>query len=146
MVIRRNAQKNLRAQDKFFARRENIRTEPTLNTSITMSDSILDSEDRSTLEYIITHVFFPLQLPDKDDQGVSNDRSLTGAIAAAARLYTVHTGELPQWHCILRMLDNLHATVHSRNLDRSLTYSQFQGMNVGGEPFSFYHIAEPHDV
>ena len=111
-----------------------------------MSDSVLDPEDRSTLEYIITHVFFPLQLPDKDDRGISNDRALSGAVAAATCLYTVHAGESPQWHCILRMLDNLRATVRSRSLDRSLTISQFQSMNVGGEPFSFYHIAEPHDV
>ena len=144
--MQRNARKNIRAQDKFFTRRKNIRTELTLNTSITMSDSVLDPEDRSTFEYIITHVFFPLQLPDEDDQGAGNDRSLSGAIAAAARLYTVHTGESPQWHSILRMLDNLRATVRSRNLDEPLTISQFQSMNVGGEPFSFYHIAEPHDV
>ena len=111
-----------------------------------MSDSVLDPEDRSTLEYIITHVFFPLQLPDEDDQGVSNDRSLSGAIANAARLYTVHTSELPQWHGILRMLDNLRTTVRSRDLDRFLTFSQFQSMNVGGEPFGFYHIAEPQDM
>ena len=111
-----------------------------------MSDSVLDPADRSTFEYIITHVFFPLQLPDGDDQDINNDCSLSRAISAAARLYTVHTSELPQWDGILRMLDNLRATVRSENLDRSLTFSQFQSMDVGGEPFSFYHIAEPHDM
>ena len=111
-----------------------------------MSDSVLDPEDRSTFEYIITHVFFPLQLPDGDDQDINNDRSLSGAIAAAARLYTVHTGESPQWHGILRMLDNLRDIVRLQNLDGSLTISQLHGMNVGGELFDFHHIIDPHGL
>ena len=114
-----------------------------------MSNSILDPEDRSALEYIITHVFCPLQLPGKDDQSVSYDRSLAGSVAAAARLYTVHgrRANTTQWNSILRMLDNLRATVHSRSLDRTLAISQLRSMDVGGEPFTrFHHIAEPHDV
>ena len=55
-----------------------------------MSNSVLEPEGVSTLEYIVTHVFFPLQLPDEDDQSVRSDRSLAGAIATAAHLYAVH--------------------------------------------------------
>ena len=113
-----------------------------------MSDSILDPGDLSTLEYIVTHVFFPLQLPGEDDQRIGNDRSLVGAIATAAHLYTVHASEanIPQWGSILRMLDKLQAIVQHQNLDKSMAVSQLRTMVDGGEPFGFHHIAEPHDM
>ena len=113
-----------------------------------MPSSVLDREDLSTLEYIVTHVFCPLQLPGEDDQSVHNDRSLAGAIAAAARFYAVHASDtnIPLWHSISRMLDHLRAIVQPPNLDRSLTTSQLHNMNVGGEPVGFHRISETHDV
>ncbi|KAH0834182.1 hypothetical protein J3R83DRAFT_11491 [Lanmaoa asiatica] len=98
-----------------------------------MSHSVLDPGDLCRLEYIVTHVFFPLKLPDGDDQSVRNDRSLARAIASAARIYCDHVdrAKLPQWHHILGMLDNLQATVQFEGLDRSRTISQLSNMNVG---------------
>ena len=113
-----------------------------------MPSSVLDPEDPSALEYIITHVFCPLQLPDKDDQSFRNDCSLAGAIATAARLCAVHISDTstPLWHSISRMLDNLLDIVQFRYLDRSLTISQLQNMNIGGKPFGFHRISEAYEV
>jgi hypothetical protein len=98
-----------------------------------MSHSIIDPPDLAILQYIVTHVFCPLQLPDGDDHSVLNDRSLAGAITSVARLHDDHVGEadMPQWHCISRMLDNLLATVQFESLDESQTVSQLTNMNVG---------------
>ncbi|KAF8127615.1 hypothetical protein EV363DRAFT_1513903 [Boletus edulis] len=73
-----------------------------------MSHSDL-SRDIATLQYIVTHVFCPLQLPDGDDYSIYNDRSLVGLVATVARLYSDHVDQtnMPQWHSISRMLDNL---------------------------------------
>ena len=113
-----------------------------------MSTSVLDPEDLSTLKYIVTHVFFPLQLPDRDDRSVRNDRSLAGAVATAARLYAVHASgtNIPLWHSISQMLDNLRDSVQHQKLDRSLAVSQLRTMVDGGEPFGFHRMLETHDV
>ena len=113
-----------------------------------MSDSVLNPEDLSTLHYIITHVFSPLQLPDGDDHSVSNEHSLAGAIAAAAHLYTIHVGHsnIPQWHSIPRMLDNLRDTVQFQSFDRFHTVSQFGSMEVGGESLSLHNSAGTYDT
>ena len=99
------------------------------------SPSLLDPGDFCTLQYIITHVFFPLQLPDGDDHSVRHDHSLAGAIASVARLHSVHVSkaDMPQWHSISRMLDNLRAIVQFEGLDRSRTISQLSNMDVGGK-------------
>ena len=113
-----------------------------------MSDSVLNPEDLSTLHYIVTHVFSPLQLPDGDDHSVSNERSLTGAVAAAAHLYTTHVGHsnIPQWHSIPRMLENLRDTVRFQSFDRFQTVSQIRSMDVGGELLSLYNPAGTYDT
>ena len=112
-----------------------------------MSNSVLDPEDLPTLEYIVTHVFCPLQLPDGDDHSVINDRSLTAAIAAAAHLYTVHNrSNAPEWHGIPRMLENLRDVVQFQSLDNSKTISQLRQMNVGGEPSGLDVFLEIHDA
>ena len=107
-----------------------------------MSHSIIDPPDLAILQYIVTHVFCPLQLPDGDDHSVLNDRSLAGAITSVARLHDDHVGEadMPQWHCISRMLDNLLATVQFESLDESQTVSQLTNMNVGGKPLSLNDV------
>ena len=100
-----------------------------------MSYSVLDHEDIRTLEYIVTHVFIPLKLPDGDDHSVRNDRSLAAAIASAAHLYSGHVdnASLPEWRHISGMLDNLQAAVQFESLDRFRTISQLSNMHVGGK-------------
>jgi hypothetical protein len=108
--------------------------------------SLLDPGDLCTLQYIATHVFCSLQLPDGDDHSIHNDRSLAGAVSSAMRLYgdRVDQAIFAQWHSISRMLDNLRAVVQFEGLDRSQTISQLSSMNVGGKPSSL-HSMYPRD-
>ena len=100
-----------------------------------MSGSIIDPGDPSALKYIITHVFFPLQLPDGDDHSIHNDHSLARAIASVAQLHGDHVSKAiaPQWQSISQMLNNLRAVVRFESLDRSRTISQLSDMKVGGK-------------
>ena len=101
---------------------------------VRMSRSLLDPGDHCTLQYIVTHVFCALQLPDGDDNSIRNDRSLAGAITSVMRLYGVHIDQanMAQWHSITRMMDNLQAIIRLESLDRPKTFSQLCSMNVGG--------------
>ena len=100
-----------------------------------MSHSALDIGHIPTLNYIITHVFCPLQLPHEDDHTTYNNHSLVGAVAIAARLYTVHVNQAntPQWRVVSTMLENLQDTVRSKNLDNVQIISQLNGMDIGGK-------------
>ena len=109
---------------------------------------VLHPGDLCTLKYIVTHVFCPLQLPDGDDHSVRHDHSLVGAIASAARLHSDHLSkaDMPQWHSISRMLDNLRAIVQFEGLDESQTISRLRNMDVGGKLSSVHSILETHNV
>ncbi|KAF8555161.1 hypothetical protein OG21DRAFT_1439060 [Imleria badia] len=100
-----------------------------------MSPSLLGPRtgDLCALQYIVTHVFPPLQLPDGDDHSIRNDGSLAGVVASVARLYSDHIDQakVPQWPGISRMLDNLQATLQFESLDQFRTVSQLSSMNVG---------------
>ena len=114
-----------------------------------MSDySVLDPGDIRTLKYIITHVFCPLQLPDEDDHSISNDHSLAKAIATAACLFSDHLGQanIPHWHSVSRMLENLQAVIQFECLDRFQTTSQLSSMEVGGKLSSLPSILKTHDA
>ena len=110
--------------------------------------SLLDPGELCTLQYIVTHVFCSLQLLDGDDHSIRNDRSLTRAVSFVMRLYGDHVDQanLPLWHSISGMLDNLRIAVQFEGLDRSKTFSQLRSMNVGGKPSSLHSILETHNV
>ena len=107
-----------------------------------MSPSLLGPQvgDLGSLQYISTHVFSPLQLPDRDDHSIPNDRSLSRAVASVARLYSNHIDQakVPQWYSIPQMLDNIHAAVQYESLDHSRTVSQLGSMNVAGKLSSLH--------
>ena len=113
-----------------------------------MSHSLLDPGDLCTLQYVVTHVFCPLQLPDGDDHTIRNDYSLAGAVTSAMRLYgdCGDQANMAQWRIITQMLDNLHAVVQFERLDRFLTFSQLSSMNVGGMLSSLCSVLETHGV
>jgi hypothetical protein len=113
-----------------------------------MSRSLLDPGDHCTLQYIVTHIFCSLQLPDGGDQSIRNDRSLAGAISSVMRLYSDHVDQanMAQWRSIVRMLDNLQAVVQSESLDRFRIISQLGSMDVGGKLSSLCSIPETHNV
>ena len=100
-----------------------------------MPRTLLDPGDLCTLQYIITHVFCPLQLPGGDDHSIHNDCSLADAISSVLRQYSdyVDQANMPQWHSISGMLDNLRAIVQFERLDMSQTVSQLSSMSVGSK-------------
>ncbi|KAF8439863.1 hypothetical protein L210DRAFT_3540646 [Boletus edulis BED1] len=90
------------------------------------------SGDLATLQYIVTHVFCPLQLPGGDDRSIRHECSLVETIATVLRQYDDRVeANIPRWHSISRMLDNMQAIVQFESLDRSQTVSQLIGMDVG---------------
>jgi len=90
-------------------------------------------EDKS-LEYLITHIFCPLRLPEGDDNSLDNSLALSRAAYSAACAYAQHTSDSAstQWQCIVKMLRNLNHTVSSNSLDEALLESQIRSMKVGG--------------
>ena len=90
-------------------------------------------EDKQ-LEYLITHIFCPLRLPDGDDHSLENDRALSRAAYSAACAYSQYTSDSAstQWNCAVDMLRSLDHTMSSTSLDEALLESQIRSMNVGG--------------
>jgi hypothetical protein len=88
-----------------------------------------------TLEYIITHVFCPLRLPDVVDHAFSNDHDLIRAVLDAAQVYSTRVDAdagQSEWPPIERMLENLGMTVQSARLDKRRVISQLSRMQPGG--------------
>ena len=87
-------------------------------------------------EYVMTHVFLPVQLGQNTHLFSTHegDLSLVRAVCAAAHAYSTHVYETSEdlWHCITKMLDNLLASVQSERLDKHRTISQLRGMQTGG--------------
>jgi hypothetical protein len=98
--------------------------------------SLSSSDHASTpLNYVVTHVFLPVQLPDKSDYTLENAHSLTRAVCAAAHTYGTYicgTSEQAQWDRITKMLDHLQASVQSELMHNDQIISQLQGMQTGG--------------
>ena len=92
----------------------------------------------TTLEYLITHVFLPVNLPRKSDYTPENDHALALAACVAANTYTPRvsgTSEQAQWQSITKMLDNLQEFVQSEHIDPDRpdhVISQLQGMQTRG--------------
>ncbi|KAG1894568.1 uncharacterized protein F5891DRAFT_1255076 [Suillus fuscotomentosus] len=73
------------------------------------------SEDQSSLEYIINHVFLPLKLPQGSDQSLENDLVLSEAVFDAAITFSdqLPSDKLRLWTNILKMLNNLKDSIRS---------------------------------
>ncbi|KAG1876981.1 hypothetical protein C8R48DRAFT_759262 [Suillus tomentosus] len=71
------------------------------------------TEDQSSLEYIINHVFFPLKLPQGSDQSLENDLALSEAVFDAAITFSdqLPSDKLRLWTNILKMLNNLKDSI-----------------------------------
>ncbi|KAH7882707.1 hypothetical protein F5I97DRAFT_1931318 [Phlebopus sp. FC_14] len=95
--------------------------------------STSNPDTQTFLEYIITHVFVPLRLPDGDDHSVSKDLALADAVCDSARVYAEHVrvaGE-PQWGTIINMLSHLSATMRFETLSATEIVSQIRSMQPG---------------
>ena len=95
-------------------------------------------ENRPALEYAVTHVFFPVQLPEVNDYTPPNDHLLARAVCASAHAFSKvidDTLEL-QWNPVVKMLDNLQTSVLSEHLDEGCVISQLGAMQTGGMTLS----------
>ena len=89
----------------------------------------------ASLNYVVTHVFLPNQLPPKNDYSTDSNHSLARAVCAAAHAYRTHVcgiSEQAQWHHIARMLENLRASIQSEHIVSDHVISQLRGMQSGG--------------
>jgi hypothetical protein len=89
----------------------------------------------TSLCYVVTHVFLPVQLPKEIDYTLENSHSLARAVCAATYAYGTHvsgTSEQAQWNRITKMLDNLQASVQSEHMDNGHVISQLRGTETGG--------------
>ena len=111
-----------------------------------MTEAGADVLEDESLEYLITHIFCPLRLPDGDDHSLDNDRALSRAAYSAACAYSQYTSSI-QWQGIVDMLRRLNLTMSSNSLDEVLLEFQIQSMKAGGtnsvesiyfELYSFY--------
>jgi hypothetical protein len=90
----------------------------------------------AVLEYIITHIFCPIKLPQDDDYTAESDRALLDVILGSARNFAsfLPYNEQDQWGPLLKMLENLAVTTTSRSL-KTLTEdieSQVRSVQTGG--------------
>jgi hypothetical protein len=93
-----------------------------------------ESSQTDVLEYIITHIFCPIQLPQHNDYTLDNDRALLDVVLGSARKFV---GSLPdhdqeQWSPSLRMLENLAVTMTSPSLTADVIEPQIKSMQGGG--------------
>ena len=87
-----------------------------------------------SLRYSVTHVFLPVNPPDKTDYTLKNRHSLARAVCAAAHAYATYVDgstEQAQWHRIAKMLDNLQ-DVQSEHVNTEHVVSQLRGIETGG--------------
>ena len=89
----------------------------------------------TSFNYVVTHVFLPVQLPERRDHTLENEHSLARAVCATAHAYDAHvcgTSEQAQWHHVAKMLDSLQVSVQSEHMNNEHVISQLRGMQTGG--------------
>src|SRR5438128_11494909 len=103
----------------------------------TMTHEETDLLEYKALQYLITHIFCPLKLPDGDDHSPNNDRTLSSvAYRKAYDYFQCFSGSASaQWQRIVKMLRNLDHAISSNALDEALLDSQIQSMEIGGMDF-----------
>ncbi|KAI6138917.1 hypothetical protein BKA82DRAFT_3009383 [Pisolithus tinctorius] len=86
-----------------------------------------------SLEYKITHVFCPLQLPDGDDHSHPNDLALSEAVRDSAFEFYWNLGYLEKnhWECVKKLLQNLYQAMYFHQLQENCVASQLESMTVG---------------
>jgi hypothetical protein len=101
------------------------------------TNSSLSSEseeiDTAALEYIITHIFCPIKLPQNDDYTAKSDCALLNVVLCSARNFVsfLPDNDQEQWGPLLKMLENLGTTTISPSLTKDIG-SQIRSMRGGG--------------
>ncbi|KAI6119096.1 hypothetical protein EV401DRAFT_1861944 [Pisolithus croceorrhizus] len=85
------------------------------------------------LQYKITHVFCPLQLPDGDDYCHSNDLSLSEAVCQSAVDYSGYLdgSAKADWECVRKLLQNICDTMRIHQLKAKCVDLQLKSMTAG---------------
>ncbi|KAG1873801.1 hypothetical protein F4604DRAFT_1765091 [Suillus subluteus] len=92
-----------------------------------------ESPQTDVLEYIITHIFCPIKLPQHSDYTLENDRSLLDVVLGSARKFVSSLPDHDQehWCPSLKMLENLAVTMTSPSLTGDVVGSQIKSMQAG---------------
>ena len=90
--------------------------------------------EKSQLEYISNHVFFPPKLPQEDDYQVTHEKALCESVIASALEYRVHApaSDRDRWGKIKKMLENLRNTQESEALSQERIRESIADMQIGG--------------
>lgn len=102
-------------------------------SKLDMAASASESEEMSMLEYIITHIFCPIKLPQHDDYADTSDRALLDVVLGSARKFVsfLPHDDQEEWGPLLKTLKNLGATTTSRSLTKDIEL-QIGSMQAGG--------------
>jgi len=101
------------------------------------TNSPLSSESeeitKAALEYIITHIFCPIKLPQENDYTPKSDFALLNVVLCSARNFVsvLPDSDQEQWGPLLKMLENLGITTISPSLSKDIG-SQIRSMRGGG--------------
>ncbi|KAG2744148.1 hypothetical protein P692DRAFT_20809618 [Suillus brevipes Sb2] len=92
-----------------------------------------ESSQTDVLEYIITHIFCPIKLPQHSDYTHGNDSSLLDVVLGSACKFAslLPEDDQEQWSPSLKMLESLVATMTSPSLARDVVESQIKSMQAG---------------
>ncbi|KAG2365786.1 hypothetical protein BDR07DRAFT_1398113 [Suillus spraguei] len=92
-----------------------------------------EASQTDVLEYIITHIFCPVQLPQHSDYTLDNDRSLLDVALGSARKFvsSLPNHHQEQWSPSLKMLESLAVAMTSPSLNVDVVESQIKSMQVG---------------
>ncbi|KAJ8597174.1 hypothetical protein M405DRAFT_756250 [Rhizopogon salebrosus TDB-379] len=86
----------------------------------------------SALEYIITHIFCPIKLPQHDDYTAGCDHALLDVVLGSAHNFVnfLPNSDQGEWGPLLRMLENLGVTTTSPSLPKGIEL-QIGSMRAG---------------
>ncbi|EIW76857.1 hypothetical protein CONPUDRAFT_130199 [Coniophora puteana RWD-64-598 SS2] len=86
------------------------------------------------LQYIINHVFMPLQLPQQSDHSVLNDSALVSQTYKTANSFTpyiTHDTHRHAWDRVVEMLKHLETSCSTEFLSREIILEQLRSMSPG---------------
>ncbi|KAG1751044.1 hypothetical protein EDB19DRAFT_1903894 [Suillus lakei] len=92
-----------------------------------------ESAETDVLEYIITHVFCPIKLPQHNDHTLEKDRSLLDVVLGSAHKFvnSLPSDEEEQWSPLSKMLENLAISITSPSMTEDVFESQIRSMQAG---------------
>ncbi|KAG1857715.1 hypothetical protein DFJ58DRAFT_878168 [Suillus subalutaceus] len=92
-----------------------------------------ESSETDVLEYIITHIFCPIKLPQHNDHTPEKDRSLLDVVLGSARKFatSLPNDDHEQWRPLLKMLESLTVTMNFPSLTKEVVESQIKSMQAG---------------